>query len=62
VVSTDGTHFFTLGGGSGTGPATDAGYRFAVLAEGRYVRVVVLSNMANTSFHLTDTSMYGHPA
>ncbi|WP_344313914.1 alpha-N-acetylglucosaminidase TIM-barrel domain-containing protein [Fodinicola feengrottensis] len=58
--SADGTHFFALGGKSGASPATDGGETFAVQAEARYVRVVGLSDSANTSFHLSEVSVRGH--
>ncbi len=62
VGSVDGTHWFTLGGRYGTGPATDAGDTVDTEAQARYVRVIGLSNSANATFHLTEVSVYGSPA
>ncbi|SEG55327.1 alpha-N-acetylglucosaminidase [Actinacidiphila yanglinensis] len=55
--STDGTHWFTLGGKLGTAPATDAGDTYGMDARARYVRVVGLSNSANGTFHLSEVTV-----
>lgn len=60
--STDGKHWFVLGGRMGTDPVTDAGDTFHTQASARYVRVLGLSNSANPTFHLSEVSVYGTPA
>ncbi|MGH3645566.1 MAG: alpha-N-acetylglucosaminidase TIM-barrel domain-containing protein [Micromonosporaceae bacterium] len=60
--SLDGTHWYTLGGRSGPRPATDAGDTTYTEAQARYVRVVGFSNTANSTFHLTEVSVYGTPS
>ncbi|MEV5749112.1 alpha-N-acetylglucosaminidase TIM-barrel domain-containing protein [Actinoallomurus sp. NPDC052308] len=57
--SVDGTHWFTVGGRNGPGPATDAGDTMNTEAKARYVRVTGLGNTANATFHLTEVSVYG---
>jgi alpha-N-acetylglucosaminidase len=59
--STDGVSYFTLGGKSSADPATDAGDTAVTEARARYIRVVGLSNTANSTFHLTEVSVYGTP-
>ncbi|GAA4203790.1 alpha-N-acetylglucosaminidase TIM-barrel domain-containing protein [Actinocatenispora rupis] len=59
--STDGEHWFTLGGRMGTSPVTDAGETFRTEATARYVRIVGLSNSANATFHLTEVTVSGTP-
>ncbi|WP_225849044.1 alpha-N-acetylglucosaminidase TIM-barrel domain-containing protein [Streptomyces sp. HPF1205] len=60
--STDGVHWFVLGGKNTSAVATDAGDAFTLEAAARYVRVVGLSNTANSSFHLTEVTVTGAPA
>ncbi|GIH15829.1 alpha-N-acetylglucosaminidase TIM-barrel domain-containing protein [Rugosimonospora africana] len=62
VGSLDGEHWFTLGGRTGTSPVTDAGETFGTEATARYVRVIGFSNSANSTFHLTEVTVYGSPA
>jgi alpha-N-acetylglucosaminidase len=57
--SLDGTGWFVLGGKVDARPAADAGETFRVDAQARYVRIVGLSNSANSSFHLTEVGVYG---
>ncbi len=59
--SVDGKTWFTLGGTSGTSPATDAGDTTNTEASARYIRIVGLTNTANGTFHLTEVSVYGTP-
>lgn len=59
--SVDGKTWFTLGGKSGTSPATDTGDTTNTEARARYIRVVGLTNTANSTFHLTEVSVYGTP-
>jgi len=57
--SLDGVHWFVLGGKNTTAVATDAGDAFGLAAEARYVRVIGLSNTANSSFHLSEVTVTG---
>jgi hypothetical protein len=57
--STDGVHWFALGGKNTAAAATDTGDTFSLVAAARYVRVVGLGNTANTSFHLTEVTVGG---
>jgi alpha-N-acetylglucosaminidase len=57
--STDGVHWFALGGKNSTAAATNAGDTFALTASARYVRVTGLSNTANSSFHLSEVTVTG---
>lgn len=59
--SLDGRTWFTLGGRSGPRPATDAGDTANTETQARYVRVVGQGNTANSTFHLTEVSVYGTP-
>lgn len=60
--STDGVHWFVLGGKNTSAVATDAGDTFALGARARYLRVVGLSDTANSSFHLTEVTVSGAPS
>ncbi|QKW07534.1 alpha-N-acetylglucosaminidase C-terminal domain-containing protein [Streptomyces sp. NA04227] len=55
--STDGEHWFALGGRSQGRAATDAGDTFTVGASARHVRVTGLANTANPSFHLSEVTV-----
>ncbi|WP_328468761.1 alpha-N-acetylglucosaminidase TIM-barrel domain-containing protein [Streptomyces sp. NBC_00448] len=55
--STDGTHWFSLGGKLSTAVAADSGDSYATDAQARYVRVVGLSNSANGTFHLSEVTV-----
>jgi Alpha-N-acetylglucosaminidase (NAGLU) C-terminal domain/F5/8 type C domain/NPCBM-associated, NEW3 domain of alpha-galactosidase len=60
--STDGIHWYALGGRNTTAVAADAGDTFTLAAAARYVRVDGLSNSANSSFHLTEVTVQGAPS
>jgi alpha-N-acetylglucosaminidase (NAGLU)-like protein/F5/8 type C domain-containing protein/alpha-galactosidase-like protein len=60
--SLDGVHWYTLGGRSGPRPAADAGDTSNTEARARYVRVTGFSNTANSTFHLTEVTVWGTPA
>jgi alpha-N-acetylglucosaminidase len=59
--SLDGSHWFTLGGRSAPKAATNAGDTTTTEAQARYVRVVGLTNTANSTFHLTEVTVWGTP-
>ncbi|WP_345638731.1 alpha-N-acetylglucosaminidase TIM-barrel domain-containing protein [Rugosimonospora acidiphila] len=61
VGSLDGEHWFTLGGRMGTSPVIDEGDTFTTEATARYIRIIGLSNSANSTFHLTEVTVYGSP-
>jgi hypothetical protein len=57
LESVDGTNYFVLGGKSNNDPADDAGDTFRASANACYIRIVGLSNSANSSFHLTEVAV-----
>ncbi|HEY9294671.1 MAG TPA: alpha-N-acetylglucosaminidase TIM-barrel domain-containing protein [Microlunatus sp.] len=59
--SVDGSHWYTLGGRADEGPATDAGDTMITEAQARYVKIIGYTNTANSTFHLTEVSVYGTP-
>lgn len=58
--SADGSSWTTIATKGDANAATDAGDRYTVNADARYLRVTVTYNSANNSVHLTDFQAFGY--
>lgn len=58
-TSTDGSSWTAVASKTNTNPATDAGDSYDVTSLGRYVRVNMTYNSANTGVHISDFKVYG---